>query len=438
MKYHKYEEYKDSDANWISELPSHWGNIYIRRLTKYHNQGFYTSEDYTEEGVDLLRITDIDDNSYIRKNNPPKVSVSQYDFNRFRIDKNDFLFARSGTIGRFGVVREIDKPTIFASYLIRFKFDLVKVHSEYLRFWFQSKIFTEGLFSDLHGGANQNIHAENIKNRFAFLPTEKEQQSIANFLDKETTRLDSLITKKQQLIETLKEKRIAIISHAVTKGLKPDVPMKESEIEWLVEVPEHWEEKTLKFVSTLNDETLPETTDPEYEIKYVDIGSIDQNKGIIKKEFYIFDEAPSRARRKVINGDIIVSTVRTYLRAIAPVINPEENLIVSTGFAVVRPQKITSDYLSFLLRSKYFVEKVVSLSVGVSYPAINASVLGSIKIPIPGEDEQIQISNYVFQETQSIDKIIGLTEKHIDKLIEYKTALISAAVTGKIKVPEQA
>lgn len=434
MKYPSYEKYKDSGIEWLGEIPDHWEYISIRRITKFHNQGFYTSDDYVDDGVDLLRITDINDNSYIVKNSTPKILLSKYDFERFKIDKGDFLFARSGTIGRFGIVRSIDKPTVFASYLIRFKFLSNKLHPDYLRFWFHSKIFLEGLKSDLHGGANQNIHAENIKDRYTTLPPFEEQESIANFLDRENSRIIALIDKKQMLIETLKEKRIAIISKAVTKGLDPNARMKDSKIEWLATLPEHWDEKSLKYVCTINDNALPETTDPVYEINYVDIGSIDRDKGIVKKEKYLFDEAPSRARRIVKNGDIIISTVRTYLRAIAPVIDPEANLIVSTGFAVVRPRKINSKYLAYLLRSKYFVEKVVSMSVGVSYPAINSSVLSGIKIPIPSPEEQIQIAHYLTKEVGSIDKIIELSEKHIDKLTEYKTAIISAAVTGKIKV----
>jgi type I restriction enzyme S subunit len=199
-------------------------------------------------------------------------------------------------------------------------------------------------------------------------------------------------------------------------------------------VPEHWEVKAIKFVCSINDNSLPETTEPEFEMNYVDIGSIDKTKGIVKIEKMVFDEAPTRARRIVKDGDIIVSTVRTYLRAIAPIVNPENNLIVSTGFAVVRPQRIESGYLSFLFRSQYFVEKVVSMSVGVSYPAINSSTLTSIKIPIPSKEEQMLITQNLNLEIGSIDKLSFLVENNIEKLKEYKTALISAAVTGKIKV----
>ena len=442
MKYPQYENYKDSRLNWLETIPENWEVKRIKFISKIFGRiGFrgYNADDLVGpgEGAITLGAGQIDKNDKIDLSSPVYLSWEKYEESpEIKVRKGDIIFGQRGSIGKVAYIdKEYGKVTINPSLIL---LKDIKLNPIYLTFFLQSPLIRKWVQLIGNSTAVPMISQEQFANFPCLIPPTEEQQFIANFLDKETARLDALITKKQQLIETLKEKRIAVISHAVTKGLNPEVPTKESGIEWLDLIPKDWKEKPLKFVCTLNDETLPETTDPEYEIKYVDIGSIDQNKGIIKKEPYIFDEAPSRARRKVIHGDIIVSTVRTYLRAIAPVINPEENLIVSTGFAVIRPRRIASDYLSFLLRSKYFVEKVVSLSVGVSYPAINASVLGSIKIPIPSEDEQRQISTYLYQETQNIDNLIGLTEKHIDKLIEYKTALISAAVTGKIKVPEQA
>ncbi|HCE57062.1 MAG TPA: restriction endonuclease subunit S [Prolixibacteraceae bacterium] len=441
MKYPKYERYKDSGSKYINELPDYWITSAIKYLVSTPiTDGPHETPDFLEDGIPFISAEAIENGRINFNKKRDCISEEQHKIysKKYKPQRNDVYVVKSGsTTGKVAIV-DTDEEFNIWSPLAAIRVNPEENDPYFLFYALSSDLFQKQVSLFWSFGTQPNIGMSVLQKLKIPTPPLKEQQSIANFLDKETTRLDALIAKKQQLIETLKEKRIAVISHAVTKGLNPEVPTKESGIEWLDLIPKDWKEKPLKFVCTLNDETLPETTDPEYEIKYVDIGSIDQNKGIIKKEPYIFDEAPSRARRKVIHGDIIVSTVRTYLRAIAPVINPEENLIVSTGFAVIRPRRIASDYLSFLLRSKYFVEKVVSLSVGVSYPAINASVLGSIKIPIPSEDEQRQISTYLYQETQNIDNLIGLTEKHIDKLIEYKTALISAAVTGKIKVPEQA
>ena len=121
---------------------------------------------------------------------------------------------------------------------------------------------------------------------------------------------------------------------------------KPSSVEWLGEVPAHWEVMRLKYFTSINDEALPETTDPGFEMSYVDISSVDQIRGIVAVEEMVFEDAPSRARRVVRDGDTIVSTVRTYLRAIAPVSNPASNTIVSTGFAVVKAPPSNTDLRS--------------------------------------------------------------------------------------------
>lgn len=198
---------------------------------------------------------------------------------------------------------------------------------------------------------------------------------------------------------------------------------------WLGKLPDSWTTKRLKYVSTINDESLPETTDSYYEMLYVDIGSVDATEGIQKKEPMIFETAPSRARRIVQDGDTIVSTVRTYLRAVAPIQSPEQNLIASTGFAVIRPKGIDSHYLAYSLRSTYFIETVVSRSVGVSYPATNPSDVSCIELPLPPVDEQQAIARFLDAKTAQIDALMTKKRQLIDKLKEKRSALIARTVT---------
>ncbi len=202
-----------------------------------------------------------------------------------------------------------------------------------------------------------------------------------------------------------------------------------SGVAWLGDVPEHWEIKRLKYQCSINDETLPENTDPEYELLYVDISSVNPVQGIVQKEPMIFENAPSRARRIVKDGDTIVSTVRTYLRAISPIKNPESNLIVSTGFAVIRPKGIDKNYLSTVIKAPYFIEEVVSRSVGVSYPAINSSEIGMIPIPLPPLTEQHAIAAFLDRETGRMDTLIAKKRRLLELLKEQRAALISRAVT---------
>lgn len=205
---------------------------------------------------------------------------------------------------------------------------------------------------------------------------------------------------------------------------------KDSGVEWLGEIPRHWDSKPLKYLCTYNDEVLPETTAKDAEIQYIDIGSVSAVDGISKIETMIFKDAPSRARRIVRDGDVIVSTVRTYLEAIAPINNPPENLIVSTGFAVIRPnQYLYKSFASYCLRAKGFIKEVVARSVGVSYPAINSSDLVNITIPSIEYVEQVKIANFLDHETAQIDSLIAKQEKLIELLKEKRQAVISHAVT---------
>jgi len=186
----------------------------------------------------------------------------------------------------------------------------------------------------------------------------------------------------------------------------------------------------LKYAATINDEALSESTDADFELAYIDIGNVDSQGRVHDIVNYRFEDAPSRARRIVRDGDVIVSTVRTYLQAIAPVENPPDNLIVSTGFAVVRPSNLLDHrFCKYALRANKFLWEVESRSTGVSYPAINASDLGDIKISLPEVSAQRLIANYLDRETARIDGLIAEKERMLALLDEKRTALISRVVT---------
>jgi type I restriction enzyme, S subunit len=214
------------------------------------------------------------------------------------------------------------------------------------------------------------------------------------------------------------------------RRFKPYPAYKESGVEWLGDIPAHWTARRLKHTAKLNPESLPEDTDPASEMVYVDIGGVDSLGRIIERERMMFDAAPSRARRLVRDGDIILSTVRTYLRAIAPIVDPDPGTVVSTGFAVVRPDAdLTAEYAAYCLRAPYFVERVVANSKGVSFPAINEPELATYEIAVPPEAEQRAIAAFLNRETARIDVLVAKKEKLTDLLQEQRVALITRAVT---------
>ncbi|MCB0810604.1 MAG: restriction endonuclease subunit S, partial [Flavobacteriales bacterium] len=204
---------------------------------------------------------------------------------------------------------------------------------------------------------------------------------------------------------------------------------KDSASHWFGEIPSHWDLKPLKYLASINDEKLADSTDRDEVIEYVDIGNVTLQQGICGSETLSFEKAPSRARRIVRDGDSIVSTVRTYLKAIAPIKQPPPNLIVSTGFAVIRPRALDPGYLSYHLQSSNFVEDVVSRSVGVSYPAINPTEIAEIELLQPLLEEQQAISAWLDERTARIDTLIAKKQRLIELLQEKRQAIISKAVT---------
>lgn len=191
------------------------------------------------------------------------------------------------------------------------------------------------------------------------------------------------------------------------------------------------EHRRLKYAATINDEALTEDTSPDYELQYVDIGNVESSGNINEIATYRFEDAPSRARRIVRDGDVIISTVRTYLQAIASIQKPSENLIVSTGFAVIRPRlsELSPSYCKYAVREAAFLAEVEMRSVGVSYPAINACDLGDIRIHLPSPQQQYTIADYLDRETARLDALIREKELLLERLAEKRRAIITRAVT---------
>ena len=185
----------------------------------------------------------------------------------------------------------------------------------------------------------------------------------------------------------------------------------------------------LKHLARINERALPDSTDPDRAIRYLDIGSVGRGELTDTPQRMYFRDAPSRARRLVRTGDTIVSTVRTYLRSVWPVTGDTDDLVVSTGFAVLSPTDIDHRYFSWWLMSDNFIETVVARSTGVSYPAINSSELGEIGIRVPPLAEQRAIADYLDTETARIDALISKKRRLIELLAEHRTALITQTVT---------
>ena len=199
---------------------------------------------------------------------------------------------------------------------------------------------------------------------------------------------------------------------------------------WATGLPKTWIARRLKYDATFNDDKLPEDFPEDADIGYIEISDVSQLRGVERFETVAFGDAPSRARRKLKSGDTLLSTVRTYLKAVAFVDESVANSVASTGFAVVRPGKrFIPRFLSWVLQSDIFVNEVVSYSVGVSYPAINAIDVANLIAIQPPLDVQHAIAAHLDRETAKIDTLIAKKRELIAKLKEQRSALISRTVT---------
>lgn len=191
------------------------------------------------------------------------------------------------------------------------------------------------------------------------------------------------------------------------------------------------EKRRLKYLATINDQALGEDTDPALEIHYIDIGNVDSSGEVAELATYRFADAPSRARRLVRDGDVIVSTVRTYLQAIATIKEPPDYLVVSTGFAVVRPDPAVFDaeFCKYALREASFLAEVERRSVGISYPAINSSDLGDIEVYLRPLSKQRAIATFLDKEMSRLDRLKAEKQMLLDLLSEKRRSLITASVT---------
>lgn len=212
--------------------------------------------------------------------------------------------------------------------------------------------------------------------------------------------------------------------------MQPDIEYKGSNIELVKSIPKGWEVKPLKYIADCNTRVLAESTDAEAEIRYIDISSVNYGQGICDVQDLVFSNAPSRARRIIQTGDTIISTVRTYLKAIAYVSDEYDDCICSTGFAVFTPrQSVDKKFFFYALNADWFVSDVERYSVGVSYPAITSTALASLKTILPPKDEQERIVAYLDSRTAEIDALLSDLQTQAEMLDTYKRELIAEAVT---------
>lgn len=433
----KYNKYKDSDIEWIGEIPEHWDIIRMDGFANYIKTNI-TPAEFENEEVFHYSIPNIQEfgEAVLEKGDTIKS-------NKLLLSGNEVLISKLNPRKKTIVVsKKINDSKLIASS----EFIPLKAHNcsstNFLYYLFLTENVTDYLNSSVESAtkSHQRTSPSNIYRMWFACPKPIEQTAIANFLDRKTAEIDELIAKKEKLLKLYEEEKTAIINQAVTKGIirkdiARNVSYKDSGVDWLGEIPEHWQVKKLKYVVSINKANLSDKTDSDLIIEYIDIENVEYGRIKEKPKKMSLKSAPSRARRIVCNGDTLISTVRTYLKAILFIEQANNNLIATTGFAVISPKlQFLPEYLFYVLSSEIILQNITANSVGISYPAINSTEIGDFHSWFPKKQEQERIICFIKTETARIDKKISKTKKLIELLQEYKTTLISEVVTGKIKV----
>ncbi|MCB0537897.1 MAG: restriction endonuclease subunit S [Bacteroidetes bacterium] len=430
-KLQPYTTYQPVQYDYVSQLPDGWQllpNIAIFR--ERIERGFDNEELLSVTiGKGVIRQSDVDikkDSSNEDKSKYKLIKVGDIAYNRMRMWQGALGYSEYQGITSPAYV--VLKPRMeinqrFFHYMFRTGF-----YTNY------SKRFSYGIVDD-----QLSLRYVDFKRMYSIVPPLETQNTIVAYLDRKTQQIQEFIAKKERLIELLEEQKERLISNAISRGINQNIELKKTDDIWLKEIPKHWEFKPLKRYVKLNQYSITEKTKPNYLLKYVDIGNVTFNGLLNEPEEITFEKAPSRARRIVKSGDTILSTVRTYLKAIAFFDIANDNLIASTGFAVLSPSKnIIPKYLKYLLSSSYFLHKVNFWAIGVNYPSINNDRLMSIKVAVPPTiEEQKVIIEFIEIELMNFEKTISKAQTEIEKAKEYQESLITQVVTGQLKVPEK-
>ncbi|EOL9020192.1 restriction endonuclease subunit S [Cronobacter dublinensis] len=438
--------YTKSNILWVGNYPSEWFitkvkyEAYVKARVGWHG---LKSDDFTDEGPFLVTGSDFK-SSRIQWADCYHCDLNRYEQDPYiQLRNGDLLITKDGTIGKVALVDGLktnEKATLNSGvFVVR---PLINNFSTRFYFWLlQSKVFTDFVDYNKTGSTIVHLYQDTFVNFSYASPQIKEQIQIAAFLDHETAKIDSLIDKQQQLIELLKEKRQAVISHAVTKGLNPDVPMKDSGVEWLGEVPEHWKICRIKQLSKqISKGTTPSTIGGDFVdegIRFLKAENIGKSKFVNSlPEFYIsnnVDKQISRSRLQERDVLVIIAGATTGMASVLQ----KEILPANTNQAVsfIRTKNINhADWIYYWLGTN-IIQMIIGVgAVQAAQPNLSMEDLGNIPILLPEKDELASICMEIEKQFVQFESLICKAESAIDLMQERRTALISAAVTGKIDV----
>lgn len=431
MSFPRYPKYQTSGVEWLGDVPESWEVRPLKQIAEFVNGAAFKPTEWVDAGTPIIRIQNLnggEEFNYFSGEVDP----------RYWVNDGDLLFGWSGNRGTsFG-------PFLWSHpercYLNQHIFRVVPKLADKRELFWVLKAVTAHVEDQAHGIIGMvHVTKGDLGSVKIPVPPPLEQTAIAAFLDRETGKIDELVAEQRRLMELLKEKRQAVISHAVTQGLNPQAPMKPSGIEWLGDVPEHWEVKKVKFV-TASVKAGPFGSALTKDV-YVSSGfRVYGQEQVIPNDFTIGDYFITPEKYKelsqysVLPGDILISCVGTFGKIAIVPCGIEPGIINPRLIRLRCSQVIRAAYLVEVMRSNVTFEQLSSFTRGGKMDVINIGTLSEIFLALPPMAEQQELLAFIQREIAKFDLLTAEAQRAIDLLQERRTALISAAVTGQIDV----
>ena len=439
-----YPTYRKTDLPWLGQIPAHWEVRRLKSTIEYCQNGAWGDEPNGIDDVACVRVADFDRTKFRVKFPVPTMrALPKEERKNKSLRKGDLLLEKSGggelqPVG-FVVLYDSEEPAICSNFVARMPVQenhdpnfLCYLHASL----YAGKINTQSIKQNT---GIQNLDATAYLNEKVALPSLPEQQAIAVYLDHQTAKIDALIAKKERLLDLLSEQRAAIISQAVTKGLNPDVKMKDSGVAWLGQVPSHWRVKRLKHISPSQSVGLvinPSNYVSDEGVPFLYGGDISEGHISTEKARRITPENSKLLKQSMLRtGDLVM--VRVGYPGITAVV-PEslEGSNCASMMIVRRHKSFISDWLCYVMNSRASRAQIEIVQYGAAQEQFNISHAVNFIYPAPPLSEQVQIVNYLDKKTKQLDGLKAKVENVIERLREYRAALISSVVTGKIRVQE--
>ena len=446
-----YKKWKNTKVQWPESIPEHWELKQFRYLFNFGRGLGITKANLLDEGIPCINYGEIH-SKFGFEVDPERHDLKCVDEayletgERSLLEHGDFVFADTSEdiegSGNFSYLNS-ELPT-FAGYHTVVAKPATNNDARFLAYLIDSRIFRFQIRKNVSGVKVYSITQDILKNCYAWLPTEDEQKKIVNFLDYKTSQIDQLIEKKKALIEKLDEQRIAVITQAVTKGIDENAKMRPSGVEWLGDVPEHWDVKRLRYVIRTTKGYAFKSSDFSTSGVLVVKASDIKNKTIIRSNVYLPESfSHTYESVKLKENDIVISTVGSTADVINSAVGQVgkvpidcDGALLNQNTVILKPHSgLDNKYLEYLVAATAFREHLDINAHGTANQAsLSLFDILNFRAALPSPEERVAISIYLDKKTACIDSIIKASKDIIIRLNEYRSSLITSTVTGKIDV----